>query len=372
MLKVLHVIWSVRYGGKEKLVYELALSQDKYTEISVKLLICKKNGEFLDKFQCSSLHCNFMQISSGFDTSPWKYIKIYRIFCENDIIHFHHFNPLIALIAIISRKKLLYSFHGKVRLRERCKIKDNLKLIFLKRFLNSSIDYISFNSEFTKNHAEKMFGLKSVKKSIIYNGLDFQSRLNKSCENNELMLSTINDKFVIGTVSRFISNKRMDLLIEAFSQFNENKNTELLIIGDGILRQDLEKKVQKLKLQNKVIFTGYKQNIMKYQKLMDVCVFPSKDEGFGLVALEALSLGKPTIVFKDGGGLAEIVGELSKSDVVNDTYCLQKRLEYYFKNRTEIFKNRERRIAHAKNFDISKTARQFYLIYEKLMTPDKL
>ena len=95
-------------------------------------------------------------------------------------------------------------------------------------------------------------------------------------------------------------------------------------------------------------------------------------KGTALVALEALSLGKPTIVLKDGGGLTEIIRDLSARDVVSDVNCLVKRLEYYYKNKSEIIRNNKRRISYSRNFDILNTAKQFNIIYKKLFSSKEL
>jgi len=370
MLNVLHVIWSARFGGKEKLVFDLINAQSKHPEINVSILICQKTGEFLNMFQQAGqggLRCYFGNLNSGFDFSLFKYIKIFHLFRVNKIIHIHSFNPVIALIAVLSKNKIIYSFHGDFRFRKRNAWRDYIKFIILKKFLNSKVNYISFNSHFTKRIAERRFGLNAVKRSVIYNGIAFENYVSNQDRIDKSILMKIDNKFVVGTASRFIKPKRIDLLIDAFCKFQNNKNAILILVGDGVLKNKLKQISIKSGASDKILFLGYKDNIKEYLNLVDICVIPSINDGFGLVALEALLLGKPTIVFRDGGGLVEIVGGLSRDDIVKDVDDLIKRMNYYFDNRERINLKRKERINYALKYNISYTSERFNGIYNKIV-----
>ncbi len=82
------------------------------------------------------------------------------------------------------------------------------------------------------------------------------------------------------------------------------------IIGDGSERPKLEKLTKDLNVSNNIIFTGKKRNIGDYLQILDVFVLPSNEsESFGNSAVEAIGLGIPTIVMRDGGGLTEHIVE---------------------------------------------------------------
>lgn len=78
----------------------------------------------------------------------------------------------------------------------------------------------------------------------------------------------------------------------------EVPNAELWIVGDGDLRNDLERLVAKLKLEKQVRFWGLVTEETKQQLLRDsrCLVMPSRAEGFGLVYLEAMRVGRPCLV----------------------------------------------------------------------------
>ena len=144
-----------------------------------------------------------------------------------------------------------------------------------------------------------------------------------------------------------------------------------MLVGDGPERKFLEKLAQDLGIEEHVIFTGFRDDVRAYQSSMDVCVFPSTTETFGLVAIETLLLGKPTVVFQDGGGITEIISGISKEDVVTDENELVQRLIYYYDNNVAITHGMEKRMNYAKEFNIENMAEEFNVVYSQLMVNRK-
>lgn len=367
-MKVVHVLWSAEFGGVQRLVLDLASVQSKDPKLRIAVLFGNENGqgEFVERFREAGLTCHFVHLNSGHDLSPWKYLNAIRIFRDNDILHFHHFNPLVAACAVISQKKIIYTVHSSPD-RRKMKWADYARTSSLKWFLNARTDYTSFNSEYTRKVAEKRYGLRGVTGAVIYNGITFKEGHTCLEGIEEAILQKICKKFVVGTTSRFKGPKCIDRLIRGFADFQRNRDTILLLVGEGVLREELEQLTKRLKLSDKVYFTGFRQNVRDFQSLMDVCVYPFRSEAFGLVAAETLSLGKPVIVFEDGGGLVEVVGEFSQDDVVGDIPQLVRRLEYYYENRGETTTLSHDRIGYSRKFDIRNMVSQFKTVYEGLV-----
>lgn len=84
--------------------------------------------------------------------------------------------------------------------------------------------------------------------------------------------------------------------------------TELVLVGDGPLRADLERRASELGVAAAVRFTGYLRDPYGVVKSADVYVQPSLAEGFGISVLEAMALERPVIA-TSAGGLAEIVDD---------------------------------------------------------------
>jgi len=116
---------------------------------------------------------------------------------------------------------------------------------------------------------------------------------------------------VFGAVSRLSHEKGIDILIDAFYQVQkENKNVYLLIVGDGPDEKMLRDKVKQYNIENKITFFGGAnwETAMQQMALMDVVVVPSRFEGFGLSAAEAMAMGKP-VVASNVFGLKEVVND---------------------------------------------------------------
>ena len=365
-MNVLHVTGKAQFGGIQRLVLDLAECQMKCQEIPVGVLFSMADGEFLDKFTRSGLTLYSAGLSGGYDVAPRKYRRVLDIFRQYRVLHFHGFNPFLAACAITSGSYLVYTEHGNFAFGRKTGVADVIKSRLLKYFLNSHIDHITFNSAFTRSVAEKRYGLRNTPRSIVYNGVDIDGITGSPGQIEDATAALLKGKFVVGTTSRFAGFKRIDRLINAFAAFQGGKpDAVLLLVGDGALRADLEQLVDKLQISDKAIFAGYKENVFDYQRRMDVCVFPSETEPFGIAAVEAMLLGKPTIISNDGGGLVEVVGGFSRDDVVSDVQGLAARLDYYYQHREKLAEHAGDRTKHAAKFNIEDTAVQFLSIYQK-------
>jgi len=271
---------------------------------------------------------------------------------------------MYALCAVISGTPTVYTFHGIFGILRKKTIKDHIKRILIKYFVRFTIDTVTYNSNFTKKYAENMYSIKNADTMVIYNGLNIESITGDPSQLPEDIQVRLEPNFTIGACGRLVEIKRIDRLIEAFATFQKEKSdVSLLIVGDGPLREALETKIKMLGLSNNAIITGYKRNVFDYEAMFDICVVPSSGEAFGLVALEALAMGKPAIVFEDGGGLVEIVEGCSPDDIVSSVDELAERLNYYYEHRCGDDKKAEHLKSHAKQFHIEKTGRDFVLAY---------
>ena len=107
----------------------------------------------------------------------------------------------------------------------------------------------------------------------------------------------VQGKFVIGHVGRFNPQKNHSFLVDVFSFVQKmEKNSVLLLAGSGEEETKIEAKVKKRGMYDKVIFLGSRYDIPEVLQAMDVFVFPSRYEGFGIAAAEAQAAGVPCIL----------------------------------------------------------------------------
>jgi len=123
----------------------------------------------------------------------------------------------------------------------------------------------------------------------------------------ELGIYKENAKYV-GYVGGLKYVKRSDKLPEIFYQIaNKIPDTKFIIVGDGELRNEIEKETVKLKLD--ILFTGNisQDKVAKYMNAMDVMILPSRNEGWPCVVLEAQACGT-CVVGSNNGGIPEAIG----------------------------------------------------------------
>jgi N-acetylgalactosamine-N,N'-diacetylbacillosaminyl-diphospho-undecaprenol 4-alpha-N-acetylgalactosaminyltransferase len=127
---------------------------------------------------------------------------------------------------------------------------------------------------------------------VIYNPIDLN--FIKKHEDDELPFEFEKDVFHFVNVGGFRKEKNHLLLLQAFFIL-KNLPCKLIIVGGGVMEEDLKQKVNDLGIANKVIFCGFDTNPFKYVKQSDCFVLSSDVEGFPNVLIEALACGKPVI-----------------------------------------------------------------------------
>ena len=107
----------------------------------------------------------------------------------------------------------------------------------------------------------------------------------------------LGNALVLGTVGRMNYAKNQAFLIDLFFKFQKRyPEAKLMIIGDGELRKSLETQIDEYGLNESVLLLGWKTDVENYLQAMDCFLLPSRFEGLGIAAVEALASGLPCIV----------------------------------------------------------------------------
>ncbi len=149
-------------------------------------------------------------------------------------------------------------------------------------------------------------------------------------------LSIKEDRLVIGAISRLRHEKGIDILIEAFKNLvRECTACHVLIVGTGPEENLLKKRVEDYGLDSRVTFYGEADwgKAMQLMSIMDMVIVPSRFEGFGLTAAEAMAAGK-AVVASDSTGLKEIIidGETGILFPVDDIDALVRAIQKLITN----------------------------------------
>ena len=105
------------------------------------------------------------------------------------------------------------------------------------------------------------------------------------------------DSIVIGHLGKIYKPKNHLYLVKIFYEYHQlNPNSKLFLVGDGVMRQDIETFVEELGIRDHVIFAGLRTDVPDMLQVMDYFVFPSIWEGMPLSVLEALSSGLTCVI----------------------------------------------------------------------------
>lgn len=219
----------------------------------------------------------------------------------------------------------------------------------------------------SKLAAEWMYGKEAVAKGkviIINNAIDLDKFAFNEEKRNVLRKELgLEGKFVIGHVGRFVQTKNHTFLIDTFLEVvKQNKNTVLLLIGVGPLLDRIREKVIKLRLNSKVNFLGVRDDVADFYNVMDVLIFPSLYEGFGMVAVEAQVNGLPVVASKEVPREVKINEDILFLDINDEPKIWADRtISIGNKYRTGIRNNVE-----VSKFDISVESRKLEVNYLKM------
>ena len=166
-------------------------------------------------------------------------------------------------------------------------------------------------SRYMEGEVQHVFGLPRDKLKVIPNGIDPAKLLIRGhADPSEVRARFAHpDEKIVLFVGRLVREKGVWVMLDAFKDLlGVVPEAKLVVVGKGPEELYLRDYARRLGLEHKVYFTGFVDDETRNHlyHLCSVAVFPSLYEPFGIVALEAMALGKPVVV-SDTGGLGEVV-----------------------------------------------------------------
>lgn len=354
--RIAFVVLSLGVGGAENMVAQLATNIDKNHFDVYVISMHSPQGTIIEKkFAENSINVWFL----NHDTAPnlSALFKIYKQLnkIKPDIVHTHLSAFIYTLPWIfLNRKKILHTIHNRPIYEFSPKLRSNIKILYQ---MNKAIP-IAISDTIAKE-VKDLYKIKEDQIEVIYNPVDI------SIYNKNSIKKKKNDDVTFINVARFTSVKNQSLIIDAFSKVQEQiNNIKLILVGDGELRNAVEKKAAQNGLSDVVEFTGNIQNVAEKLRSSDVFVLPSRYEGLPLTILEAMATGLP-IIATNVGGVPDIVkdnGVLFKDNDLNGLVAAMLKLAQDIKLREEMGK---KSIKYVEKFDVKSITNQYQLLYER-------
>ena len=226
------------------------------------------------------------------------------------------------------------------------------------------------NSNYMKCELQRLFGLPFDKINVIPNGVNLNNFNGINRDYDFRRQYAMDNEKIILYLGRLVYEKGVQNLISAMPKILDRyHDAKLVIAGKGGMIDELKNQVKCLGIENKVYFTGYldSKSVQKMYKCSDIAVFPSTYEPFGIVALESMLSGTPTVV-SDVGGLNEIIEHGvtgMKSYAGNSNSIADSVLELLFNPQLcdNISKNAKAKVKTC--FNWNKIAQDTHYVYER-------
>ncbi|MBU1017251.1 MAG: glycosyltransferase family 4 protein [Patescibacteria group bacterium] len=371
---ILIVTNSGNRGGME--VHVLNIIEGLYEKFNF-FVVCPK-GNIVSEYE---KYAKVIILRPKFDIDPVYILKLIRLFkiLNISVVHTHELkagvNGLIA--GSFARIPLKISHqHTPVSNWQISPTKKKINRFVYKIFVNNLSSFeVALTPEIKKQKIGE--GIRKEKIIIIPNGISLKafnlpSKLKikhriEICEKYGISPQNL----IVGNISRLTIEKGHSIFIKVLRELeNEKKisNVKFLFAGEGELREELIRMVKSYGLPEKTIFTGFisEEDKIKVLSSLDVFVFPTLAEGFGIVLIEAMASGLPCIVsnlpvLQDVAGLAVLYFENGKEDSLKEN--LAKMISS--KKMREEFASKS--LAQVKKYDIKKFWESYNGLYENTL-----
>lgn len=320
-MKILFVITGLNMGGAEHVVCNLA---DELVRLNHEVKIAYLTGEAIVRPKAHNIELIPVDMKNSTDSIS-AYFKLRDLISSfrPDIVHSHmfHSNILSRLLRLsIKIPKLITTAHntnegGKYRMLA-YRLTDRLTDISTNVSEEAVISFVKKKAAPTDRIISVPNGIDT---SVFY--FDPIARYNKRIELN------VECKSLILSVGRLEEQKDYPNLFSAIEILKKSRQDfKLAVVGDGQLKDNLKQLVEKLELQDYVVFLGVRRDIESLMSATDIYVMPSAWEGFGLVVAEAMACER-FVVATDCGGVSEVVGDNGVLIEPKDHYVLAKELD---------------------------------------------
>lgn len=318
-IRILQVVGGMNRGGAETFLMNVLRNIDK--QKFEFFFLCYGEGDFDYSEEITSLGAKIVRIPDVKVTGALKHIKnIEEIIKDEqiDIVHAHTaYNSMFSVLAgkRAGIRAIVHSHTTESEMNP--SLLRNIYFKFSKFIVNTySTDYFACGHD-----AGTSLFYKRNKFTIIDNGIILDNFYYNRSLRTKLRkeLGIANSSFVLLHVGRFDKIKNHEFLIDTYREYRKlNASSTLLLIGDGPLRPELEKKVSLLGMKKDVLFLGKQPNVNELYNVADILVFPSFKEGLPVTLIEAQANGLLSLISDSIDKATKLTGCIHFFSLSND------------------------------------------------------
>lgn len=304
-VSVLHLNTARTWRGGEQQVLYLA---EYLRDAGIRQIVCGRRNSEMQK-RCMAEGIPFVAAGMNFEFDPLSALRIIKLVRKEHIrvIHAHtakaHSIGLLAMkLGRLEEEGVRFIVTRRVDFHTRQGMLSGLK------YRSSLVHrYVAISENVRRILIED--GIATEKIRVAYSGIDTERLKNLPDpaplrEEFQIPPHTV----ILGNIAALVDHKDQRTLLQAVSLLVKEDLPPFLlfIVGEGELREELTAMRDRLGLKERVIFTGFRNDVPLFLSLFDIFVMSSKEEGLGTIVLDAMSAGLPVIA-TDGGGLPEMV-----------------------------------------------------------------
>jgi N-acetyl-alpha-D-glucosaminyl L-malate synthase BshA len=228
-------------------------------------------------------------------------------------------------------------------------------------------DVVTTVSQSLKNDTLRLFNIRK-EVEVIYNFIDFDKVDNEN--NDNCLRDTLagDGEKILTHVSNLRPVKRILDVIKVFHKVQQKIPSKLILVGDGPDKEKADLLAKEFGIEERILFLGKSDEILKILCLTDLFLLPSETESFGLAALEAMA-SKTPVISTNTGGLPEvnIQGVTGFLSDVGDVDDMAKKAVFILEDEERLleFKNNAYKAAH--EFSIEKILPKYEEMYKRVI-----
>jgi glycosyltransferase involved in cell wall biosynthesis len=292
-MKVLHIIDHMGLGGEQRVVQDLAMMHGPDVAPAAWSLRSHELPGVSDRMAAAGVPYRSFGLSP---LNPLAVVDLRRRLRHDrpDVLHLHlEYSTLVGVLAALSLpapRPLLVASVANDPFRQ------GRFHQWAGRRLAPSIDLHVTHSRGIRDSVLTAYAGRPRRVEVVSLGIDLR-RFDRALARADRVADYRRDAGrVVGAIGRLAPQKAMHVLVDATpALLQADPDTRVLIVGDGPLRADLETQAARLGVAHAIRFAGYQEDVVSAYAAMDVFVLPSRDEGFGLVFLEAMAMGVPVV-----------------------------------------------------------------------------
>lgn len=362
-MKILHIIGSLAGGGAERLVTQLAIIMSDYEHTCDVLALTDTNAVYLNHLRENNVFVQISPYKNRFDIRILLLIKKIITQGQYCIVHSHTFPATywtsLAAHCFKNKIKFIMTEHNTFNRR-----RSFPWLRMLEKYIYRKYDIVISISEEVRQALLNWVTPKETQKYLtIVNGIDIKSFKEAiSLTRDELGVPA--EAFLIGMVGSLTAQKNHKALIHAIAILP--KNVHAIIAGEGPLLRKTIALSEDLGIDERVHFLGFRCDIERVIKAVDIVVIPSLWEGFGLVAVEAMACGKP-IAASNVTGLREVIGDSGILFAPDDYNDIARSILSIMSDK-ELFSSYAKKAQiRAEKFGIKKMVLEYMCVYSRIV-----